>query len=88
MQMLGDAKLPRVDKNHNKHGDSLADLEKQLWVGNSEQTELSTAAARVNPPVSLEGSHSDQICVHLEKYCQESKLSTGKEMSGLASEPN
>lgn len=37
MQMLDDAKLPRADKNHKKHGASLADLEKQLWVGNSEQ---------------------------------------------------
>lgn len=33
--------------------------------------------------MSLEGSHSNQICTHLEKYCQKSKLSTGKETSEL-----
>lgn len=81
VQMLGDA---RADKRKKKYGTFLADFEKQLWVGNSEQTAQSIAAAGVNPPAFLEGSHCNKIFAYLRRYCQESKLSTGKEISGFA----
>lgn len=38
----------------------------------------------MNPPAFLEGSHCNQTCAYLGKYCQESRVSTGKEMSGFA----
>lgn len=84
MQLLDYAQPARAGKSKKKYGIFLADFKKQLWVGNSEQTELkSTAAAGLNPPAFLEVSHCNQICFYLRKSCQESKLSTGKGMSGF-----
>lgn len=40
VQMLDDAKPARADKNKKKYGTFVADFEKQLWVGDSEQAEL------------------------------------------------
>ena len=42
VQILDDTKPARADKNKKKYGTFLADFEKRLWVGNSEQTELRT----------------------------------------------
>jgi len=38
MQMLDDAKPARAGRSKKKYGTFLADFEKQLWVGNSEQS--------------------------------------------------